>query len=433
MEPIQAQHWAGVAEAFINSGSVPGIDKRKHYTDQTWTGEMLDTGPVFRVNENGAVDPKGSIQVFRMDAPIAKYDYCGDPGSQTWMQHFQAAYADKTVSSVLIIADSPGGQVDGTESLAKVIAAKNKPVVTYVNSMMCSAMYWIGSSADMIVADGANNGWNATIGSIGTMAMFLDDSEKMSKDGLKRVLVFADASTDKWGDYFNVMKGDFSRLKQELNGLNATFLDAVKTNREGKLDLEKENVLTGKTYNATEALKYGLIDKIGGFEEAIKTCLSLAKKQKTLTMSKQNISFQNVMNAASANEIAVVEGGFMLTEEQLNKIDAKLDQDATVLASTAKELKTLQANATAESSALEQVAQLTAQVQDLTTKAQALETDNANLKQQNEELSKAGKQFFGAAQGSATAEEPKPAHQATEADLDNLAHNVMADKFFGKI
>jgi len=425
MEPSQAQHWAGIAESFMKTGSMPVFDKREFYQSR-----VGDFGPVFRIDENGTVDPSGSIQVFRMYDPIAKYDYCGAVGSQTWIQLLAAANADSAIKSILLWVDSPGGQVDGTEALANAIKNSAKPVVAYTDGLMCSAAYWIGSSASEVICDGANNGWNATIGSIGTMVMYLDDTGRMEKEGLKRVMVFADASSDKWGDYFSVMKGDYTRLKQELNGINETFLSAVKDSRPN-LKLDIENVLTGKTYSANEALKYGLIDKIGSFDVAVKRAAQLAKPKKTI-MSKQNISFQNVMNVAGANEIAVAEGGFMLTEEQLNKIDAKLDQDATVIASTAAQLKTLQAGAQAETTAQEQNTQLTAQVETLTAKVQALETENASLKTKNADLETAGKQFFSGTLGANGKQDTTPAHEATATELDQLEHNVMADKFFGK-
>lgn len=319
IEPTQAQHWSDIAQGFLATGNVPQFDKRNDFT------RKADNGATYRINGSGAIDANGSIQVLKMDAPVAKYDFCGSPGSTSWAQMINAANADPSVKSILIIADSPGGQVDGTEMLANTVKNSAKPIVTFVDSMMCSAMYWIGSSATEIIADGANNGWNVTIGSIGTMAQFEDNSKELEQKGRKRHLVFADASTDKWGDYFSVIGGDYTRVKQELNGINDTFLASVKANRGDKLD---ESTLTGKTYNAKEALKLGLIDKIGSFDYAVKRAAALGKqysKQNSAMSTTNNNAFQKVLTAAKAESFDVVDGGFLLTEEHLKEIDSEIE------------------------------------------------------------------------------------------------------------
>jgi protease-4 len=319
IEPSAAAEYAGMAADLLRTGSMPAADKRKFYSDHLG----LDFGPSFRVNEMGQLQKDGPVQVFRMNYPIAKYDYCGDPGSQTMQQLIAAADADPSVKSMVLWIDSPGGQVDGTEALANTVKAVQKPVVAYTDGLMASAAYWIGSSANEIISQGSNNGWNETIGSIGTMAMWMDQSGKYEKEGIKVHTVFATESTDKWGNFFAAQKGDYSRLVKELDGLNETFLNAVKTNRAGKLNLDKENVLTGKTYNTKEALKNGLIDRIGNFQYAVKRSLSLYKKQQANPMA-----FTQTLAAAKADAFAVVaEGdaapaaGFLVSEEHLNNLE----------------------------------------------------------------------------------------------------------------
>jgi ClpP class serine protease len=66
------------------------------------------------------------------------------------------------------------------------------------------------------------------------------------------------------------MDGDGKMLIAEtLDPLNNEFLATVKSNREGKLNLAKENVLTGKTYVSKQAIEYGLIDGIRAMEDII--------------------------------------------------------------------------------------------------------------------------------------------------------------------
>lgn len=352
MEPIAAQRYAEMAANMFLTG-VPVGDKRKMYSDSFG----LDFGSVFRVDEKGSLNKSGAVQVIHINYPIAKYDYCGDPGTQTLQQLVMAANADETVKSIVLWIDSPGGQADGTEDLANTIKASAKPVVAYTDQMMASASYWIGSAAKEVIAKGSNNGWNNTIGSIGTTVMWKDDREKMAKEGVKIHTVFATASKDKWGDYFEMMDGKYDKLIEQLDGYNESFLSAVQSNRAGKLNLEKENVLTGKTYNAKQALKFGLIDKIGTFEMAVKRSLQLSKQQQLFKMENNNTSpFQNTLVAAGAESFEVVDGGFLLTEENLNAIEAKLialnESVANVLTTSAQhEAKIDELNAAIEANA----------------------------------------------------------------------------------
>lgn len=271
MEPKAAHRYAEMAKQAIYMNQ-PIVDKRAMYS---WR----DMGAIYRVNENNVLDPNGAISVLRIDAPIAKYDYCGSPGSQTMQQLLDSMQADPTVKAIVLRIDSPGGQVDGTEALANTVKSMKKPVVAFTDGMMASAAYWIGSSAKEIISSGYNNGFNETIGSIGTMAMWADYSKQLENDGVTVHTVFATDSVDKWADFRKANAGDYTDLIKQLDGLNATFLNAVKDNRGAKLDLNKENVLTGKTYNSKEALRYGLIDRIGTLDYAVRRAHALARKQ----------------------------------------------------------------------------------------------------------------------------------------------------------
>lgn len=223
----------------------------------------------------------GSIAIIGMSGPIMKYDNCGDPGTQTYSRIINAAKANPNIVAAIIVADSPGGTVDGTVDLASAVKALNKlkPVVTFVDGLMASAMYWVGSEGSEIIANNAT----ATIGSIGTMIAFADVQPKMEKDGYVFHYITADASSDKNKEFLDTRQGNYDALKLKLNSINDEFLSSVKDNRKGKLDLKNENVLTGKTYLADDALANGLIDHIGSFDFAIERARALAGGEKPTT------------------------------------------------------------------------------------------------------------------------------------------------------
>jgi len=266
IEPIAADYWLGIGyEVLYNGKTFASVAT----TNRKGTGD-------YRVNPKGEEDRNGSVQIIEINGPIAKYDMCFTPGAQTLQQQVRTANMDASIAAIVLVIDSPGGQVDGTENLANEIAASKKPVVAFVDGMMCSAAYWIGSAANEIMVDNANNGHNATIGSIGIMATWNDNTKEKEMKGIKTHMVYADASTDKNAIMQQANSGDYTAIKKQLNALNNTFLSAVQNNRAGKLS-SKENVLTGKTYNGNQAIRYGLADRYGNFQTAVSRAYFLSK------------------------------------------------------------------------------------------------------------------------------------------------------------
>lgn len=271
IEPGAAQRWAAIAADVIYHGkpftAVADVDRRNWYRD------------FYRVTPQGKMDDQGCLQVINVHGPMSKYGFCGSAGTQQIQQAVRAADNDPSICAIVMEHDSPGGQVDGTDNLAREVSRCTKPVVTFVNGMMCSASYWVGCCGDEIIVDSANDGYNAMIGSIGTMAMWKDYSKAEKKIGIVTHMVTADASADKNKMFERANAGDYSEIKDILNALNNTFLDAVKTNRAGKLS-KTENVLSGKTYNGRDAVKYGLADWMGNFQMAVSRAFFLSKNAK---------------------------------------------------------------------------------------------------------------------------------------------------------
>jgi signal peptide peptidase SppA len=90
----------------------------------------------------------------------------------------------RDVKTIVLDVASPGGQVTGIRELAASVKMatqkRGKRVYAFTDERMASAAYWIASQADEIY-----NTPTATIGSIGTYLAWLDESVKMSLEGVK--------------------------------------------------------------------------------------------------------------------------------------------------------------------------------------------------------------------------------------------------------
>lgn len=314
--------------------------------------------------------PQGSLSVIRIKGAIMKDDYCGSPGTSSMKAALKEADVHPNISGHILHIDSPGGTVDGTEEFAKAIKEAGKPVVAFTDGLMASAAYWIGSSSKEIIAAGQTT----QIGSIGTMISMVDSRGVYEKYGYKFHDVRADDSKDKNEAYYQLLKGDYSLIKEEvLNPLNDIFLANVKANREGKLNFKENEPLTGKVYLADTAIENGLIDSIGSFELAVQRANELASATQKQSYFKQYSSMK--FKATMAALLALV--GFTaaasekdlppVSEEHLEKFNAEF----TALQAAKTALETENARLTAElktaSEAAVDVTTLSAQVTSLTT------------------------------------------------------------------
>lgn len=222
-------------------------------------GASLDTS-----RTNSKTQP-GTVAVIPVIGPILKYDgSCGEAGSLTRSEWFKMANEDENVVAIIGYIDSPGGQVDGTATLADTIKSLSKPTFAVIDDgMMASAAMWIGSAFSQIFATQKTD----SIGSIGVYCSFLDVSGWYEKQGVKVHTIYAPESTEKNLDFKEAMKGKYAMVEQDLSFLAQTFIDTIKVNRGDKLTSDKWN--KGAMFYAEEAMEIGLIDGIKSFDEVV--------------------------------------------------------------------------------------------------------------------------------------------------------------------
>ena len=190
---------------------------------------------------------------------------CGVIGTMEMAQQVKDMAA-AGVSALVVNIDSPGGQVDGTATLADAIAGLSIPTVAVVNDgMACSAGYWIASAADTIYATHATS----EVGSIGVYATLADFSKFYEDNGIRVEDVYAEQSTEKNNGYRDWKAGNAETFQKRLTGVATEFIDTVTINRAGRLNTEAADPFKGAVYGAKEALAIGLIDGIKPFDAVL--------------------------------------------------------------------------------------------------------------------------------------------------------------------
>lgn len=373
------------------------------------------------------------VAVIPVFGPMMKSDFCGDFGTATLRNMARVAAQTKSVETVVTHWDTPGGTVDGTKPFADQIVSiardHGKNTISFIDSLCCSAGYWGASSSQTVIASNTTD----IIGSIGTMCSWYDNTEEMRARGRVKREYYATRSKDKNRAFREAEQGkDNGKLliEEMLDPLNNEFLRDVAANRNGKINIEKHDVFTGKTYLSQTAQEHGLIDGIASFEEVIGEALNKTKPYKRKSMSGTNLAFGNTLAAAKANEFKVVDGGFLLTEENLNAIEGKLEQNETVIATTTQALKEAKANAVDGEALKTTQAELdaaNAKIKTLEASVEASGQKIAKLEADAKEYEKGAESFFG--KKGTNAQDPKGAHeQDDQAEIDNMPHNKKADE-----
>ena len=173
---------------------------------------------------------------------------------------------NKNVKAVIVQINSPGGSVVGAEaiyvSLSKL--SQRKPSVSVLGETAASGGYLIALATDFIVARG-----NTLTGSVGVVVQYPNFSGFLDKLGVSiNTLKSADLKAS-FNFFEQPTENAIEKHKELINETFIWFKNLVVKERSlsGK---DLENVLTGKLFTGRMALKIGLLDQIGGEEEAIK-------------------------------------------------------------------------------------------------------------------------------------------------------------------
>ena len=131
----------------------------------------------YQVQDGVAVLPLEGVMAKRMNMFS---QISGGTSTALAERDLQAAMADPSVHSIVLCIDSPGGTVDGTQTLADAVLASTKPICTLASGSMASAAYWVGSASDAVyITDSTTQ-----VGSIGVVATHTDISKAQENQGV---------------------------------------------------------------------------------------------------------------------------------------------------------------------------------------------------------------------------------------------------------
>lgn len=167
------------------------------------------------------------------------------------------ALADPMVSGILLDIDSPGGEASGSFELARRVreAAAIKPIWAVANDAAYSAAYAIAASAQRLYVTETGG-----VGSIGVIALHVDQSIKDATDGYRYTAITAGAHKNDYSPHEPLSDAAKSELQGEVDRLYAIFTDHVADMR--GLDIEAVRATEAGLYFGDNAVSQGLADGV---------------------------------------------------------------------------------------------------------------------------------------------------------------------------
>ncbi len=191
------------------------------------------------------------------------------------------ARKDKNVKAIVLRIDSPGGSALTSDLIWREIelTKKVKPVVVSMGNYAASGGYYIACNANKIFAEN-----NTITGSIGVFGVLPNMTQLATKIGIYTEQVKTNENASEYSPFVPI-DDKFKAVTQEgVEHIYKTFVSHVASGRKMTF-AQVDSIGQGRVWSGSQALKIGLVDKIGGLDDAIKEAASLSK---TKNYSTQN-------------------------------------------------------------------------------------------------------------------------------------------------
>ncbi len=197
----------------------------------------------------------------------------GTIGSETLSALIRQAKNDEHVKAVVLRLNTPGGSSFASEVIRneiEALQASGKPVVVSMSGVTASGGYWISAGADKIVAQPTT-----LTGSIGIFGVFATVEKGLSKLGIHSDGVgttpFAGLSPTR-----NLSDKAGQAIQMNIEYGYQRFIRLVGEGRDMSPDAVNR-IAQGRVWTGYDAMKAGLVDQMGDFDDAVALAAELAQ------------------------------------------------------------------------------------------------------------------------------------------------------------
>jgi signal peptide peptidase SppA len=181
-------------------------------------------------------------------------------------RRIREAANDPNISAIVMDVDSPGGDTDGVDELATEIynARKQKKITAVSNCLNASAAYYLSCQASEVVVSPSS-----MTGSIGVYCVHEDDSEMLTKLGVKLSLIKFGDNKAEGNPYEPLTASAREHLQEMVDTFGGMFEKAVARGRGVSRDEVHSKFGQGRVFDAKTAVRIGMADRVGTLDEVL--------------------------------------------------------------------------------------------------------------------------------------------------------------------
>ena len=241
-------------------------------------------------------------------------------GSETTVEAIREASEDENVKAIVLRVNSPGGSALASEIIWREInlAKQKKKVVVSMGDYAASGGYYISCNADKIFAN------NSTLtGSIGVFGIVPNTKNFLNeKLGVYIETVKTHKHSDIANGYRKLSDDELNVIQNSVEDIYETFITHVSEGR-GIPVRKVDEIGQGRVWSGADALSIGLIDEIGGLEDAIASAadLSALEDYRIITLPKKADMFEEFVENFSAKQNILLADFLGISEKMINQLE----------------------------------------------------------------------------------------------------------------
>jgi protease-4 len=276
------------AKLALQRGLVTALKSRREMADELkgLVGEDQDNHSFNSIGMNQYLTAVRSRHVFKPTADsrvgivvasgmiLDGHQPPGTIGGESTADLLRQARYDKTVKSVVLRVDSPGGSMFASEQILREVQAlrkAGKPVVVSMSTYAASGGYYISAAANQIFASPTT-----LTGSVGVFSVVMTFQRTLEKfgvkvDGLGTTPLAGGMRIDR-----TLSQPTRQILQSSVEHAYAQFLQRVGDGRKKTVD-EVDKIAQGRVWAGADAQRIGLVDHLGGLRDATDAAAKLAE------------------------------------------------------------------------------------------------------------------------------------------------------------
>lgn len=227
-------------------------------------------------------------------------------GQDVFLEAIEDAVKNRRVKAIVLRIDSPGGSALSSDIIwnALLKAKEKKPLVVSMGNVAASGGYYLAAAGDEIYAN------DLTItGSIGVFATLPNAKQFTESIGVNAQHVLTHKNALGFSLFESPSTEFRASIKEGIEHVYDTFKARVAEGRNMSLE-QVEEIAQGRIWTGKQALENGLVDGLGGFEQALEAAARLAELEEYNLISYPKIE-------PEFDDLLSVMGPFGSIEEQL--------------------------------------------------------------------------------------------------------------------